>query len=262
MNKDGDIQMEILRDLFYTNRSISKKALMSMAKNWPIIFTGLFYSIATIILLMSLGSFWILGGLVWIIATSALISNYLYLLNTILNRGYFNFQDFKDGFTPYLRKVWSILFISYVANLIIGFISPMIVSSIGPNAFSLIIVFLTFIFFNPIPETTYQKYYGPWETVTYTINFVRDNWIEWFVPNIILLVIFYFITGGYINIFGIISNVFNYFISFSTMFTSIRGLLAYFIGQVWFSYFMIYRAYLFETLSASNRRKRLFMREF
>lgn len=254
--------MEILRDIYYTNRSISKKALMSMAKNWPIIFTGLFYSIATIILLMGLGSFWILGGLVLIIATSALISNYLYLLNTILNRGYFNFQDFKSGFTPYLRKVWSILFIGYVANLIISLVSPMIVSAIGPNAFSLIIAVLTFIFFNPMPETTYQKYYGPWETVTYTVDFIKDNWIEWFVPNIILIVIFYFVTGGSINVFGIISNVFNYFISFGTTITSIKGLIIYLLGQVWFSYFMIYRAYLFETLSTSNRRKRLFMREF
>jgi len=233
-----------------------------MSKNWPIIFTGLFYSIATIILLMSLGAFWILGGLVWIIATSALISNYLYLLNTILNRGYFNFQDFKDGFKPYLRKVWSILFIGYVANLVLSLISPMIVSTIGPNAFAVIISFLTFILFNPIPETTYQKYYGPWETVTYTIDFVKDNWIEWFVPNIVLLVVFYFITGGSISVFGIISNAFNYFLSFGAMITSFKGLIVYFLGQIWFAYFMIYRAYLFEALSTSNRRKRLFMREF
>jgi len=254
--------MEMLRDLFYTNRSISKKALMSMIKNWPIIFTGLFYSIATIVLLTTLGSFWILGGLVLIIATSALISNYLYLLDTILNRGHFNFQDFKGGFTPYLRKVWSILFIGYVANLIISFISPIIVGAIGPNAFGVIIAFLTFILFNPIPETTYQKHYGPWETITYAIDFVKDNWIEWFVPNIVLLVILYFITGGSVNIFGVISNVFNYFISFSRMITSIKGIIIYFLAQIWLSYFMIYRAYLFETLSTSNRRKRLFMRQF
>lgn len=254
--------MEILRDIFYTNRSISKKALISLAKNWPIIFTGLFYSLATIILLMSLGAFWILGGLVWIIATSALISNYLYLLNTILNRGYFNFQDFKSGFTPYLRKVWSILFIAYFANLVIGLFSPIITSAIGYNAFGLIIMILTFVLFNPIAETTYQKYYGPWETITYTIDFVRDNWIEWFVPNIVLLVVAYFITGGSMNIYGVISNVFNYFLSFGSIITSFKGLIIYFLGQIWFSYFMIYRAYLFETLSTSNRRKRLFTREF
>ena len=163
---------------------------MSMIKNWPIIFTGLFYSTATIIVSMSLGYFGILGGIISIIVTSALISNYLYLLNTILNRGYFNFQDFKDGFTPYLSKIWSILFIGYVAKLILNFVSPMLVSFIGPDALGLIITFLTFMLFNPIPEVTYQKHYGPGETIMYSINFVKDNWVEWFVPNIILLIIF------------------------------------------------------------------------
>lgn len=254
--------MEILKDIYYTNRNVSKKALISLVKNWFIVFTGLFYSVATIILSMSLRYFGILGGIVSIIVTSALISNYLYLLNTILNRGYFNFQDFKDGFTSYLRKIWSILFIGYVVKLILDLVTPMFVGLIGPGALGSIITFLTFMLFNPVPEITYQKYYGPGETITYSINFVRDNWIEWFTPNIILLVIFYFLSGQTLNIFKIINNVFNYFISFTSISISLRGLLIYIIGQVWFSYFMIYRAYLFKTLSTGNRRKRIFMGEF
>lgn len=254
--------MEILKDIYYTNRNVSKKALMSLAKNWPIIFTGLFYSIATMVLMMGLSAFWILGGFVWIIATSALISNYLYLLNTILNRGYFNFQDFKSGFTPYLRKIWSILFIGYVASMILDFIAPIFVNTVGPIAFQLIVTILIYVLLNTVPEATYQKYYGPWETVTYAIDFVKENWIEWFVPNILLLLIFYAITGNAISLSGIVSNVFNYFMYFGSISTSLKGLIIYILGQVWFSYFMIYRAYLFETLSTSNRRKRLFMREF
>ncbi len=254
--------MEILKDIYYTNCSVLKKALISMVKNWPIIFTGLFYSTATIILSMSLRVFGILGGIVSIIATSALISNYLYLLDTIINRGYFNFQDFKDGFTAYLRKIWSILFIGYVANIVVDFIVPMFIPFIGSSALSLIIIALTFFLFNPIPEITYQKHYSPGETIKYSIDFVKDNWIEWFLPNIILLTIFYFISGRSLSIIGIVSNIFNYFLSFSSIFISLKGLLIYLIGQIWFSYFMIYRAYLFERLSTSNRRKRLFMREF
>ncbi|MDI9476302.1 MAG: hypothetical protein ACOX0L_02280 [Natronincolaceae bacterium] len=254
--------MEIFKDIYYTNRSVSKKALTGIIKNWPIIFTGLFYSTATIMLSMSLGFFGILGGIVSIVVTSALISNYLYLLNTILNRGYFNFQDFKDGFTPYLSKIWSILFIGYVAKLVLDFIVPMFFTVIGPSALSLIITFLTFMLFNPVPEVTYQKHHGPGETIMYSINFVRDNWIEWFVPNIVLLTVFYFISGQSLSIFRIVNSVFNYFVSFTSISVSLKGLFVYIIGQIWFSYFMVYRAYLFETLSTSNRRKRLFMSEF
>ncbi|MFW5647874.1 MAG: hypothetical protein ACOCG5_02180 [Candidatus Alkaliphilus sp. MAG34] len=254
--------MEILKDIYYTNLDVSKKALVSTIKNWPIIFTGLFYSVITIILSMSLRYFGILGGIVSIVVTSALISNYLYLLDTILKRGYFKFQDFKDGFTPYLSKIWSILFIGYVAKLILDFISPTLMTLIDPGALSLIITFLTFMLFNPIPEITYQKHYGPGETIMYSIDFVRDNWVEWFIPNIILLAVFYFLSGRSLSIFRIVNNVFNYFISFTSISISIKGLFIYILGQVWFSYFMIYRAYLFETLSTSSRRKRMFTRDF
>ncbi len=254
--------MEIFKDIYYTNRDVAKRALISVIKNWPIIFTGLFYSTATIILSMSLRYFGILGGIVSIIVTSALISNYLYLLSTILNRGYFNFQDFKNGFTPYLNKIWSILFIGYVAKLILDFAAPMFTNLIGSGALSLIITFLTFVLFNPIPEITYQKYYGPGETIMYSIDFVRDNWVEWFIPNIILLAIFYFISGQSLSIFRIVNNVFNYFISFTNVSVSLKGFLIYVVGQIWFSYFMIYRADLFKILSTSNRRRRMFMKKF
>lgn len=254
--------IEIIKDLYYTNKSIAKQALDSTIKNWPIIFTGLFYSTVTLMLLMILGSLWILAGFAMVIITSALISNYLYLINAILNRGYFTLQDFKEGFSPYLRKVWSISFIFYAASLIINFISPLITGIIGYRAFSLIIVVLSFVFFNPIPEVTYQKHYGPWDTITYTVEFVKDNWIEWFVPNLVLLLIFQLVAGRYFNVFGIISNVFNYFLSFTSIFTSPKGIIIYIFGQVWFTYFTLYRGYLFEKLSSSNRRKRLFMRKF
>lgn len=254
--------MEILKDIYYTNLDVSKKALVSTIKNWSIIFTGLFYSVITIILSMSLRYFGILGGIVSIVVTSALISNYLYLLDTILKRGYFNFQDFKDGFTPYLSKIWSILFIGYVAKLILDFIAPTLTTFIAPGALGIIITFLTFMLFNPIPEITYQKHYGPGETIMYSVNFVRDNWVEWFIPNIVLLAVFYFLSGQSLSIFRIVNNVFNYFMSFTSISISVKGLLIYVLGQVWFSYFMIYRAYLFETLSTSSRRKRLFTRDF
>lgn len=254
--------MEIIKDIFYTNKKVSKKAVISLIKNWPIIFTGLFYFIATSIITTIASGFWLLGGLISIIATSALISNYLYLLNNILRSGSFDFQDFKDGFTPYLRKLWTILFMGYVAMMILSLVAPILINTIGIVAFNMIIIVLSFVLFNSIPEATYQKYYSPWETITYAVEFVRDNWIEWFIPNIILLAIFYFMPGHPLSILSFVSNIFNYFISFNSFSTTLIGLLLYLLSQIWFSFYMIYRAYLFEELTTSNRRKRLFMREF
>lgn len=248
--------MDIIKDIYYTNRKTAKTTLSSIIKNWPIIFTGLFYSTATIVLAAVLPFFWILGGLVMIIFTSALISNYLYLIQCIVKRNKFNLQDFKDGFTVYLRKVWGVLFIGYVASLIINtFLMPGLRRSIQPVGLGLIINLLAFILFNALPEVIYQKYYNPWESITYAVEFVRDNWIEWFTPNLILIAVLYILTGN------LLTGIFNYQISISLLISPI-GAIMYLAGQVWLSFMMIYRGNLFEILSTSNRRKRMFMREF
>ncbi|ABR47899.1 hypothetical protein Amet_1723 [Alkaliphilus metalliredigens QYMF] len=250
--------MELFQDIIHTNRPIIKKALLSLKKNWSIIFTGFFYSIATVLLMSVIRFFGLLAGIVMIVATSALISNYLYLLDCIMRKGKFTKHDFKEGFSVYLRKIWGILFVGYIANMVLSLFMPAFYRSgiIHPNAVSMIITFLTVLLFNAVPESAYQKHYNPWETITYGVEFIKDNWIEWFVPNVVLLGVFYLLTGQFLT------GVFNYQISLVTIFTSPYGLLGYVVGQVWFSYMMIYRGFLFGLLSSSTRRKRLFMRDF
>lgn len=249
--------LDILKDILYTNKKVSKNAIDSLYKNWLIIFTGLFYSLSTIILYMLLPHFWILAGLVLVIFTSALISNYLYLIDCIISRNKFDLQDFKEGFGVYLRKVWGISFIGWVASLIVNtFAMPIFSRSYYPMGLGIILNFLAIILLNALPEVIYQKNYNPWESITYTIEFIKDNWIEWFIPNIILAGILYLFTGKFLN------GVFNYYIPFKFALAPSKVLILYFIGQIVFSFMMIYRGYLFEILSTSNRRKRLFMREF
>ncbi|QUH24390.1 hypothetical protein [Serpentinicella alkaliphila] len=244
--------MDILTDILYTNKKIIKNSFKGLIDNWPIIFTGLFYSFATLLLYMVAPAFGILGGLLSVIVTSALISNYLYLLNRIVKNNRFSFHDFKDGFSIYLRKIWTIFFFGYVASLGLRyFILPILPIGIYP-----IISLLTVIVLNALPESIYQKYYDPWETITYAVEFIKENVIEWVVPNIILIGVMYITTGN------LLTNIFNYYISIFTIFTSPSGIVFYLIGQLWFSYMMIYRGFLFELLSTSTRRKRLFMREF
>lgn len=246
--------MDILNDLFFTNKKIAMNAFKALINNWLIIFTGLFYSIMTIVLYTIVPAFGILGGLLLIIATSALISNYLHLLNRIVRTGKFSFHDFKDGFTVYLRKVWTISFFGYVASLGLSyFVFPILSRT---PILIMAISYIAFIVFNALPEVIYQKYYDPWESITYAVEFIKENLLDWIIPNIILIGGMYIFTGD------LLTNIFNYYISIVRIFTSPLGIFAYLLGQLWFSYMMIYRGFLFELLSTSTRRKRLFMREF
>ncbi|KAB3529223.1 hypothetical protein [Alkaliphilus serpentinus] len=248
--------MEILKDLFYTNSNVAKKTVKSLMKNWTVIFLGLFYMLANLIMLAILPYFWILGGLIQIIVNSALISSYLYVMNCIITKDRVTLQDFKYGFGVYLRKVWGILFIAYVASMGINLlILPIIGRALSPTAIALIYYFLILVLLNPLPETIYQKHYGPLDSLSYSISFIKDNWIEWLIPNALLIGVLYLFLRNFI-----VAMLFMYVPI--RAFTNPIVIVFYLIGQIWFTFLMIYRGYLFDLLSTSNRRKRMFMRRF
>jgi hypothetical protein len=247
--------MSIVTDIYYMNLKTAKKALKSLMNNWLIIFTGLIYS--TILFVGTIVSplFWILSRMFLLILSSAMVSNYLYLLEQIIEKDRFSLQDFKDGFLIYLRKVWSVYFIGFVVLLGLDiFLRPMIVGLVGPFVYQFGLIFLMVFLMNALPETIYQKSYNGWESIKYSVEFIKEHWIEWYLPNLLLVGIFTLITGS------ALINVFNNITSLGTITQGPFGILLYILGQLWFSYGMIYRGLLFKLLNTSSRRKRLFMR--
>ncbi len=247
--------MSIFMDIYYMNLKTAKKAFKSLIKNWLIIFTGLVYS--TILFVGTLISplFWILSRLFLLILSSAMVSNYLYLLQQIVEKDRFSLQDFKDGFLIYLRKVWTVYFIGFVALLGIDiFLRPLIVGFVGPFVYHFGLIFLMVFLLNALPETIYQKSYNGWESIKSSVEFIKEHWIEWYLPNVLLVVILAFITGS------AIINVFDNVTSLGAITRGPFGIILYLLGQLWFSYMMIYRGFLFELLNTSSRRKRMFMR--
>lgn len=251
----GGTQLSIFMDIYYMNLKTAKKAFKSLIKNWLIIFTGLVYS--TILFVGTLISplFWILSRLFLLILSSAMVSNYLYLLQQIVEKDRFSLQDFKDGFLIYLRKVWTVYFIGFVALLGMDiFLRPLIVGFVGPFVYHFGLIFLMVFLLNALPETIYQKSYNGWESIKSSVEFIKEHWIEWYLPNVLLVVILAFITGS------AIINVFDNVTSLGAITRGPFGIILYLLGQLWFSYMMIYRGFLFELLNTSSRRKRMFMR--
>ncbi|MBS4535303.1 hypothetical protein GOQ29_06690 [Clostridium sp. D2Q-14] len=250
--------MVIFKDILYLNRDTLKTSLNLLFKNWKIILTGFAYMLINIILAILINSLFvgvlrIIGGLIFALAMASLISNYLYLLQNIIRTEKFTLEDFKYGFTALLRKVYGVLIIGWIANLLYNMVLSPLLGSMG-SMISIIIPLGIFILLNPLPESIYLKFYDPWSTIVYAFEFIKENWLEWFVPNIVFIFILYFLIGDMqLNLFRI---SFAYSMNFS-----IYSILIYIIGQIVFSFVMIYRGVLFDKLSTSTRRKRIFMRD-
>lgn len=250
--------MNLLQDIIFVNKSTMKKTINSFKNNWMIVFTGLVYTALNIFLLIILSTFfqgvlYILAGFIMAIVSASLISNYLYLLFNIINHDRITIQDFKDGFKAFLWKVYGVFFIAWLASYLLSFVY----SIVGDNAIYLnnIISILILVALNPLPETIYQKYYSPFESIGYAFQFMNENWLNWILPNVIFHFLLYLTTNT------LLLDVFTTHLDFRFDF-SIKGILLYFLGQLLFSFIMIYRGHLFKLLSTSTRRKRMYMNNF
>lgn len=247
--------MSIFEDLMLVQKNTIKKSIKSFKTAWPIVFSGIVYmlisSIAlTIISFLFTGVLSIVAGLALAIVSSSLISNYLYLLYNAIKYNRITIQNFKEGFTQYIWKIYGIFFIGWVVNYVLSILTG-ILGGTG-DLISFIFTIAIIIFMNPLPETVYQKYYSSAESIKYAFEFIKENWLNWFIPNIILFAVIYVITGN------LVTNMFTTHITLGLNYST-TNIVRYIIGQTLFSFTMIYRGHLFSLLSTSTRRKRMFM---
>lgn len=247
--------MTIFEDMILVQKNTIKKSIRSFKTSWPIIFTAIAYmliNVLTINLVSILlnGVLSILAGLILAIISSSLISNYMYLLYNAINYNRITFQSFKEGFTQYLWKVYGIFFIAWIVRYALSIVGNLL-GTAGVMVFTLLNL-LVLILLNPLPETIYQKYYSSAESIKYAFDFIKENWLNWFVPNIILFGIIYLITGR------LVLNMFTTYLELNFN-LEIISIIRYLVGQSLFSFAMIYRGHLFDLLSTSTRRKRMYM---
>lgn len=250
--------MDLINDILLINKQTFKKTILSLRKNWIIIFTGIVYIILNIVLFnvivrLFTGVLSIFAGIALAILSASLISNYLYLLFNIINYDKISLQDFKDGFTYFLRKIYTIFFFGWIGSFVLSSIGGMFgTSSLLLNT---MITISIFVLLNPLPETLYLKSLEPLDSCVYSFDFMKENWLNWLLPNIVFYVLLYYLTGR------LLTNLFATHLNFIFGLDGI-SIIMYLIGQLLFSFGMIYRGHLYKLLSTSTRRKRMYMNKF
>ncbi|MDR7856449.1 hypothetical protein [Tissierella sp.] len=250
--------MEILQDFLLINKKTIKKTITSLLSNLPIILTGIVYIainlvIYRVVLTLFTGVLSIFAGIILAIFSASMISNYLYLLFNIINYNKITFQDFKDGFKYFLRKIYTIFFFAWIGSFLLDTVTRIL----GPNGvyLSIIVSISVLVILNALPETLYLKTLEPMDSIMYAVDFMKENWLNWLIPNVVLYIALFFLTGS------IITDLFATHI-FTAFSLDIVGIIKYLLGQGIFSFLMIYRGHLYKLLSTSTRRKRMYMNKF
>jgi hypothetical protein len=244
--------MSVIQDLLITNKRVLNKTIPALKKNPVLLIVGVPYGAVFIIGAMVAGMVGLLGGLVMIILQSAIISDYLSLINRIIHGHRVSTDDIRKGYKTYLSSVWSLLFLMYFIDLALGmFLSP--INMLTGGLFFILAKLLVYIIFSAMPEVIYQKYLDRGDMVIYGLNFVKENALQWLLPNALLIGVVY---GVYNGLLRLVSPIFG----FGTSGIALSSVIAIIVTQGLIAFVMIYRGFLFDILSTSTMRKRLFMR--
>lgn len=179
----------------------------------------------------------IAGGFLLGLARSAALSIYTYFVAQTVAKQRVVFSELKTSIGAYFWTWINVFFGLWIVSLLLG---PMTVTADGQRmleAFWLLVL----VAFNAAPETIYIKSTSGFiETAQRSFQFLQENWIEWFIPNALLLAAWWFIRNGTIPMYELPPTI---------QALVLGGLL---------HIAMVFRGFLYEILDGSTHRQRMF----
>jgi hypothetical protein len=198
-----------------------------------------------------------LGGILLALVMDAVISSFLVMIEAMMKQRKITLEQFKASFGVYFWDVMGVFFLLWIAQLLI--LQPVLNSGLIWVYWGLYLTIL--ILFNPIPELIYHgrnRSSGSIELYRRAYDFIIANWIEWYIPNVIFIVVFYFIYFDNFLLKWVMDFLMGPFGGFPmVLFFFTKAIVAVFGGTVLY-FIMVYRGFLFNALSTTSRRSRLF----
>jgi hypothetical protein len=183
------------------------------------------------------GGLGLVGGILIGLLLDALFSSYLYFTGQIVALSKARLGELKGSFLAYFWSVMGVAFVVWIAELLLG-----MALARNPNAWLILLLVrgVAFVLCNATPEVIYQKgTYGGIATIQQSIRFIHENWIEWFIPNLLFSVAYFYLVSGLLNLGAPFWGV-----------AILAGALLHLL--------MVFRGHLFRELDSSSHRQRIF----
>ena len=187
-------------------------------------------------LILSLGA---IGRFLEWIVTAAALSCYLFFLGEVVAKNRVRPGEFAKSVGPYFWSVANLFFVFWVASLLLGMLTAG-----TPNAptFAVLLQLAAVILLNASPEMIYQRgSHGGLETTRRSIAFLQANWIEWGIPNLLFLALFWWFPDEVLLTLGTVGGILD---------AVLKGAL--------FHLAMVFRGYLFAELDGTSHRQRMY----
>jgi len=125
------------------------------------------------------------AGLVLGAVVAALGSCYLYFLGELVGNAKVQLAEFGKSVGAYFWSVDNVLFIYWIASLLLDKVLSGSLQIRGADA---ALYWGAVVLLNAAPEVIYRNHtYGGLATIQRSVEFLQGNWLEWGVPNVLLL---------------------------------------------------------------------------
>lgn len=217
-------------------RAFARGALLA-AKNWSVLLSAFAYMAVLGVGAYLAAFLGLAGGFLLSLLMSACCGSFLYLVEMIVRTNKVTWEDFTRSFGVYL---WDVVGVSFALWLFWFVARPMIEQVPQGPVVVLAINLVLVVLFNAVPELIYLGHHSLMGLLASSYEFVANNWIEWFPPNLLLLV----------GLLVLWRAPFGFGLAAYVLKSALLALFLYFA--------MVVRGLLFIELDGSTRRARMF----
>lgn len=203
----------------------------------------------------------IVGQFAGWIATAALLSFFLTLLEAAVAKDRVGLDDLGPAFGRHLGNIVGILFLFGIVDALLGFITN---QNPAMAWLSIAVQAGIFVLANPVPELVYQGRREGLALIDDAVQFVRDNAPEWLLPLAACLLPFFLFgirhglgvmaglgsANALLLVAGIVERVMPAL--------DVAPVIATILAGALLSWIMLFRGFLFRLLDSSGRRQRIF----
>lgn len=232
-------------------------AFIRLKKSW-IVLAGILVLILGFLFVSSVArQLGFLGGILLSIYQALAITFYLGWLRDSRQSQRVRLEDLKELDWGIFQSVISILFILWICDWVLVMLGTGMDSGWSRVILQLLIV----VILNSIPETLYLANRDGMDAVQESFSFTTRNWIEWFLPYIVLLSPLLLMGGASLPLLLSQANLFfpavNLITVPSFLFPGL-SILTIPMGLVLAHWFMLFRGKLYQELDVGSRRQRMF----
>lgn len=187
----------------------------------------------------------------------ALLALFYNWLSKALGPARFGWQDLFEYDIGTFFNVLGCAFLLWILEMLLGVL-------LGNLMWLIYLAYLLGL--NPLPEVVYQRQESSMQALGSSVEFMRDNGVEWFLPQVVMMVPLLLIfgpigfqvlmVGGQELLFpGTVPLV---EIQILSDWLNISPIIGFIIGSILAVWYMFFRGALFQVLDGSSRRQRLY----